>query len=495
MKLQIGDYTLDSQKRTLNSGNVSQKIRPKTLSLLVYLAERPGQIISKQELLNQVWDDVAVDEGVVFQSIREIRHLLGSHDALLNHPRKGYQLTLEVGQVASSSKQVAAPHKVHFPQGALLVVLVTITLALLATQFFSTPRDTAHRIMVLPVKNHVQFGDHDWVSLGAMEQLIANLTGLPDDNLVYSGTQVIRHIHQSGLTKNIAPEEATKLLAVSGASMVVETELHGNSSDYKLVYRIHDSTGTKEGVLLDPKIAEALKSLALIVAQQIDVSLNQQPRAPQQEFSDALFAKAMISYESDWQSSISFFQSYLALNPNSVIAHIYLSKLYLWQDKPIDAANVIDKASKLKTGFIHDQAHIKLIQGRVSARQGNYAQAHEYFEQAQRILIPLNRWFLKASIAEEQGLTFLAQQQADQAIRVLTQALNFYQITQSPIGINSTRLHLSRAFHENGQVAEAKEYFQRADYEIRQSQLDFLYDMLERYADCLKALPDQGDNP
>ena len=52
-------------------------MRPKTWSVLHYLAERPAYSITKDELLDAVWRDVAVTESVMSKSIGELRVALG----------------------------------------------------------------------------------------------------------------------------------------------------------------------------------------------------------------------------------------------------------------------------------------------------------------------------------------------------------------------------------------------------------------------------------
>ena len=497
MKFQIGSFILDEQTRLLMSGEKQSKIRPKTLSLLLYLANRSGKIISKQELLDKVWDDVSVDDGVVFQSIREIRQLFDDANIIQNHPRKGYQFTADFVELNAEPETGLAPPR-RFNLKTRLAGIAFACIGLLAyLMLLRTPQEIEYqqRILVLPIKNQVSYGEHEWVYLGGMEQLIANLQGLTPANYLYPGTQVPRLMHLSGAKRDYNYSHVEKLFALSGASIIVESELIGNASDYKLVYRLHDGKDVKEGVILDPSVQSGLKALSQTIAEFVDTDLTQSQSTPQQEFSDALFAKAMATYESDWQTSISFFQSYLVLNPESVIAHLYLSKLYLWQENLIEATEVIEKAKRLEIGFPHDKAHLKLIEARVAAKQKDYVVAHERFAEAREIASPLNRWFLKASIEEEQGLTFLQQQQADQAVETFREALAYYQITQSPIGLHSTRLHLSKALFESGQFDEAKAFFKAAEKGIRESELDFLYGMLDEYENHIRVLPDTGNNP
>ena len=52
-------------------------LRPKTYAVLRYLAERPGALVTKRELLDAVWGGAAVSEDVVRLSAGEVREALG----------------------------------------------------------------------------------------------------------------------------------------------------------------------------------------------------------------------------------------------------------------------------------------------------------------------------------------------------------------------------------------------------------------------------------
>lgn len=52
-------------------------LRPRTWGVLCHLAERPGRLVTKDELLDAVWSDAVVTEGTLTNSIRELRAALG----------------------------------------------------------------------------------------------------------------------------------------------------------------------------------------------------------------------------------------------------------------------------------------------------------------------------------------------------------------------------------------------------------------------------------
>ncbi len=77
-------YRLDLDAAVLRAGDRTVSLRPKTWNVLCYLAERPGRLVSKDELLDEVWTNVSVTEATLTKSIGEIRDALNDD---VRHPR------------------------------------------------------------------------------------------------------------------------------------------------------------------------------------------------------------------------------------------------------------------------------------------------------------------------------------------------------------------------------------------------------------------------
>ena len=508
MLYQINHYVLNLQTRTLSNADVSHHIRPKTLAVLMYLAERSGQIISKNELLEVIWDDVNVDDGVIFQSIREIRQLFADSNIIQNHPRKGYAFTATLNAIAAEpplqehlSEQNIQPNilallRQHWRIYAIIFIAILMTflihLLTLSNDNPSTEESQLNtlaafeqNIIVLPIKDKIAYGEHDWVYLGGMEQLIANLKALPSTIYIHDGIRIPQLMRTAGLSRNFTSAETTKLFTTTGATLIIESELHGNISDYKLVYKFHVKNDVKQGIILNTDIKSALAELAQKVAEFTQHPLQRNADEPAKEFSDALFAQAMINYEKDWQSSISFFESYLALNPNSVIASIYLSKLYLWNKQYPQAQTLIKQTEKIDNISQKNKAELYLIKGRIASQQKSWQQAEQYFNQASSAITNQPEWYAKASIAEARGLNYLAQNLLVESAIAFNKAIELNQITQSPIGTNSNKLHLAYVLHQQGKLAAAQHVYQQAKQQIETTQLEFLYSMLASYSNKL----------
>jgi len=73
--IRFGRYCLHPTQG-LSRGNAEVRVTPKSLALLRALAERPGQVVTKDELFRIVWADTAVSDAALTSCIMELRHAL-----------------------------------------------------------------------------------------------------------------------------------------------------------------------------------------------------------------------------------------------------------------------------------------------------------------------------------------------------------------------------------------------------------------------------------
>src|SRR6266481_9265181 len=76
-KLKFGPFELSSSERVLRRGGEGLRLGGRALDILIYLADRPGEVIAKQELMDRVWSDVTVEEGSLRVHVAAIRKALG----------------------------------------------------------------------------------------------------------------------------------------------------------------------------------------------------------------------------------------------------------------------------------------------------------------------------------------------------------------------------------------------------------------------------------
>jgi DNA-binding winged helix-turn-helix (wHTH) protein len=77
----FSSFRLDRKSGVLTHAGIPVPLRAKTWAVLVYLAERPGVLVTREELLNAVWPGVAVTPDTLTKSIGELRRALGDEQA------------------------------------------------------------------------------------------------------------------------------------------------------------------------------------------------------------------------------------------------------------------------------------------------------------------------------------------------------------------------------------------------------------------------------
>ncbi len=103
-RIGLGDLSLDLDGGTLTRDGQIVELRAKSFALLCHLARNPGRVLSKTDLLDAVWPDVAVTEDSLTQAVRDIRVALGpAAGALRTVARRGYLLDLGPDEPAPSA--------------------------------------------------------------------------------------------------------------------------------------------------------------------------------------------------------------------------------------------------------------------------------------------------------------------------------------------------------------------------------------------------------
>jgi TolB-like protein len=102
--LTFGRYRLEPRVG-LMSGDREVRLTPKALALLSFIAGRPGEVITKEELFGAVWPEVAVGDAALVTCIQELRKALGDNARKPRYietlHRRGYRF---IGKLASTSK-------------------------------------------------------------------------------------------------------------------------------------------------------------------------------------------------------------------------------------------------------------------------------------------------------------------------------------------------------------------------------------------------------
>ena len=110
--MEIGKWQLRDDS-TLSSNGESQRLTPKAYDLLVYLAARPGQLVTNEQLIQSLWSQQIVSDASVYRLISELRLALGDDSRTPKYiktvSRRGYVLVAEVKHDRNQADTVTSP--------------------------------------------------------------------------------------------------------------------------------------------------------------------------------------------------------------------------------------------------------------------------------------------------------------------------------------------------------------------------------------------------
>src|SRR5258708_31785333 len=90
----FGPFCLFERERRLEKNGVEVKVGSRALEILIALAERAGEVVSKEELITRAWPDTAVEESGIRVQISAVRRVLGDGQDgaryVTNVPGRGY---------------------------------------------------------------------------------------------------------------------------------------------------------------------------------------------------------------------------------------------------------------------------------------------------------------------------------------------------------------------------------------------------------------------
>ena len=96
---EFGEFVLDVAERRLSRSGTVVLLQPKTHDLLVALLRHAGRLVTRPELLDLVWPDAAVEEGILSVHVSALRKALPMPDGaecIETVQRAGYRFTATV---------------------------------------------------------------------------------------------------------------------------------------------------------------------------------------------------------------------------------------------------------------------------------------------------------------------------------------------------------------------------------------------------------------
>jgi Tol biopolymer transport system component/DNA-binding winged helix-turn-helix (wHTH) protein len=163
--IRVGAYVVDpSLNRIATPAGETVQVEPKIMQVLLALAERPGEVVSRDDLMARVWNGVFVTDDALHRAIRELRRLFAddaeSPKVIETIRKRGYRLIAPVeSQVTVATDPdrrpqpepaVTAPSRRHLVAAAA-VVLIAVAAAARFAQSDRDDRPAAPAVRFVPM--------------------------------------------------------------------------------------------------------------------------------------------------------------------------------------------------------------------------------------------------------------------------------------------------------------------------------------------------------
>jgi len=178
----LGQHRVLPRKEKIITPDETHHVEPKVMDVLVCLATRAGEVVTRDELLSEVWSDTIVGDEVLSRAISLLRSSLGDERTnpkfIRTIPRHGYELIADIAPVEAAQ---AATRNTW--QKAIFAMVGGIALAGMFL-FWQQADQERISIAVLPLTVTESAAALPTGGEGIAVHLISALTRSPDLNVV-----------------------------------------------------------------------------------------------------------------------------------------------------------------------------------------------------------------------------------------------------------------------------------------------------------------------
>ena len=423
----FGKFIVDAHSACLRRDSAAVPLRPKSFDVLLHLVRNRGRLVTKNELIENVWSNVIVTENSLVQCIKEVRQALGDDEQRIVETvaKRGYVFTPTVlesdegkpsaapalSEEVSSSAQPLPPATIFRGTHSMAAAVVGIAVALviagglwwvsnpLATQQALPEASNADQaakrqsVAVLPFSTSTA-SDDDYFSIGLSEDIAAALGRFPD--LVVISPKVASRFQAGGAVA----DDIQRQLKVQ---YLVEGSVRRSTERIRIAVRLTD---LPRGILLWSESYDA--SLAGIFAIQDDITVRiagilsvkisnleqnravNKPASSMEAYDFVLHGRELLTRlnRTAHSQARTMFERAIALDPQYAAAYVGLGRVDLsaialgWTaDSEATLKRAEDLARKaISLDEFNPAAHVLL--GRTYARMEEYERAVDALKRA-----------------------------------------------------------------------------------------------------------------
>ena len=540
----IDDIELDVAKGHLRRSGQEIHLKPKAFQILVYLVTHRDRLVSKEELLEQFWNDAVVGEDVLANSIGEIRRALGDNarasQYLKTVPKRGYRCVADVQEVSSevviATEQITTiqvreeysddppPRKYSRWVFATAVLMLTVVSAAALAAWHYWPRSTASeasiRTAIMQFENRSGRPDMDWMSTGLADMVATSLSASPRIALI-TPHQLERGLRHAS-TGLISYEDALRAARQSGARAMIMGAFASLRDTVRLDTQIYDVSsgrllGGESVTVPKPELLLAqLDTLSSKLAARLGAPLAGQTRLAEVMTNNLeayrLYSLGLVrTRDLRLPEAIDLYKKALELDPGFAMAYARIGFTYssTWA-RPEVGKPYLEKAYRLSDRLTpRDRLFIRAwyavacqdyrsaertyreilsalpLEGEAYHALGTLLAGEGQYEGARQIL--QRGLTIEPDMPQLHNMLSLTYLQLGEREKALESAQRYVSLSGEPNAYDT----LAAAYHRIGRYAEARDNYLEAirrkpDFEIPIIHLGNLYFQLGRYREALE---------
>ena len=478
----VGEWVVTPRRCTLERGNESAHVKPKTMAVLQCLANARGGVVTRDELFEAVWPNIAVSDDVLTQSIVELRKAVGDSPQaptfIETVPRVGFRLIPAISDTKEPARRFTGRRWV-----ALVAVFAMLGLALFAYIQQTSQVPSVRTIAVLPLDSLSDDPDQAFFARGITDLLTTELS-----QIVGLGVISRTSADNYGDSDKSLPQIGSEL----GADALIEGTVQADDDEVLINLQLIDARSDRHlwsrpyrrrvGDVLTVQgevVREIADEIAIAVDPQLDARLGREREAEPEAIREWMLGYHFLHQsfqEGTLEKATARFENAVRLDPEFAQAHASLAIAYVFEGMWMGTSDP-NKVLPLAISSAHRaldldpslaDAHFALA--KIHRLNWQWDAAEQKFRRG-RDLQPSNASGL---ISYANFLTAMGR--FEEAIEIALEAVRLDPL--GPIAHNE----LAFAYWMSGDVEESHRWFERSidiDPDFRQTELVMPYFYLE----------------
>jgi DNA-binding winged helix-turn-helix (wHTH) protein/tetratricopeptide (TPR) repeat protein len=341
----FGPFLLDRSAYRLLKADVPIDLPPKAIDLLFLLVSRPASLVTKDDILQALWPDVAVTDNAITQVVSDLRQALGDSSATPQYvqtvPRRGYRFVASVeagaGGVAAGASSASLP---------------------------SAPAQRATRtVAVLDFTNMTGDPAVDWLGAGIAETVTNDLRAIRELTVIDRAlvSDAARRARETGQTPDGVDLVIVGSVQRSGEQVRITARAVDVKTREALTQAKADGSLADVFQLQDALVTQLSAGLRLTITPAAAARIRVRETSNFDAYRAATEGRLKLETLDPAQvdSAIADFDRALALDARYALAHVGLAHARFWRFQATRASNQ-PAVDELKAAVMHARRAVEL---------------------------------------------------------------------------------------------------------------------------------------